>query len=250
MLTAFIITVSYFTVFFIVAQIIKNNSIVDVGWGAGFVLTSWLLFFISGDYTITKIIVNILVSLWGLRLFYSILRRNLFEAEDFRYAAWRKAWGKWVVPRAFLQVFMLQAFIQFVVGSTSYYINVNNLDFKWVSVIGIVIWIIGYYYEVLGDYQLKMHIKNKTGGLLKTGLWAHTRHPNYFGEAIMWWGIFLFALLNGVPVYYIISPIIIHLVLRFISIPLLEEKMEKYDGWNDYASIVPIHFPIVGKKSV
>ena len=108
-----------------------------------------------GNYTLSSIIVNILVSLWGLRLFYHILRRNLFEAEDFRYANWRKAWGKWVVPRAFLQVFMLQGIFQFMIGSVSYYMNTTNIDFTYISIIGIVVWIIGYYYQVVGDKQLK-----------------------------------------------------------------------------------------------
>jgi steroid 5-alpha reductase family enzyme len=107
MLLAVYITLGYFTLFFIIATNLKNNSIVDIGAGVGFVLVSWILFFVNGTYSVTQIIINVLISLWGLRLFYHILKRNLFEKEDFRYANWRKDWGKWVIPRAFLQVFML-----------------------------------------------------------------------------------------------------------------------------------------------
>jgi len=245
MLLAFIITLSYFTVFFIVATIIKNNSIVDIGWGFGFVLVSWITFFLNFELTLTKILANVMVSLWGLRLFYHILRRNLFEKEDFRYANWRKAWGKWVIPRAFLQVFMLQGLFQFMIGSATYYLNVNSTSFNTASIIGIVIWVIGYYYQVVGDKQLKSHIRNKakTSKLLQTGLWKQTRHPNYFGESFMWWGIFIFALLNGAPVYYIISPLTITIVLYFISTPLLEEKMKEYTGWDEYANKTPMFVP-------
>ncbi len=245
MLVALYITLGYFTVFFIVGTIIKNNSIVDIGWGFGFVLTSWILFFINGNYTITSIIVNTMVSLWGLRLFYHILKRNIFETEDFRYANWRKAWGKWVIPRAFLQVFMLQGILQFLVGSVSYYLNANSVELQLSSFIGVVIWIIGYYYQVRGDLELKNHIKNpKTKGtLLTTGLWAQTRHPNYFGEAFMWWGIFIFGLLNNVPVFYIVSPLTISVVLYFISTPLLEEKMKEKTEWEKYAKDTPKFFP-------
>lgn len=248
MLEALLITFGYFTIFFIVATIIKNNSIVDIGWGFGFVLVSWILFFISGEYSSIKIIANVLVSLWGLRLFYYILKRNLFEEEDFRYKNWRKAWGKWVVPRAFIQVFMLQGLLQFLIGSAVYYINVVNPEFNVISIIGLVVWAFGYFFEVVGDYQLKQHIKQKRPGLMKTGLWNITRHPNYFGEATMWWGIFLFAALNSVPLYFVISPIVITSVLRFISTPILEEKMQHYDGWSEYKKDTSMIVPFIGAR--
>ncbi len=246
MFNALIITLVYFFIFFIVATIIKNNSIVDIGWGLGFVLTSWILFFISGEFSLIKIIMNIMISLWGLRLFYYILKRNIFEEEDFRYANWRKAWGKWVIPRAFIQVFMLQGLFQFMIGSTSYYINTSTLDFKVISLIGVFIWVIGYYFEVVGDRQLKMHIKSsKNKSLLTTGLWSITRHPNYFGEALIWWGIFVFAVLNNVPIYYMISPLTITIVLYFISTPLLEEKMKLKEGWDEYSKNTAMFVPYI-----
>lgn len=245
MLLALTITLIYFTLFFIVATIIKNNSIVDIGWGFGYVLTSWVLFIINGTYSINQIIINTLISLWGLRLFYYILKRNIFESEDFRYANWRKAWGKWVIPRAFLQVFMLQGILQFAIGSTSYFINTNSTDFTYLSLIGVGLWVIGYYYEVIGDKQLKDHIKNNKikGKLLTTGLWKQTRHPNYFGESLMWWGIFVFAAISGAPLYFVISPIVITVVLYFISTPLLETRMKKYSEWNEYAAKTAMFLP-------
>jgi steroid 5-alpha reductase family enzyme len=250
MLLGIYVILIFFTLFFIVATLIKNNSIVDIGWGIGFVITSWIVFFVRGDYTITKIIINTMISLWGLRLFYYILKRNIFEKEDFRYANWRKAWGKWVIPRAFLQVFMLQGFLQFLIASPAIYLNDNNLEFKYLSIIGILIWIIGYVFEVIGDKQLKDHIKNPEmkGKLLQTGLWKYTRHPNYFGEATMWWGIFIFALIIGVPIYYIISPITITAVLYFISTPLLEKSMAEREEWSEYTKKTPMFLPFKVKK--
>lgn len=250
MLLALYITLGYFTLFFIVATIIKNNSIVDIGWGFGFVFTSWIIFFVYGNYSLTSFIVNAMVSLWGLRLFYHILRRNIFEAEDFRYANWRKAWGKWVVPRAFIQVFMLQGIFQYMIGSVSFYLNTYELEFKLLSIIGIILWLIGYYFQVVGDKQLKDYIKKETpkDPLLKTGLWSITRHPNYFGESLMWWGIYLFGVLNGVPLYLIISPLTITIVLYFISTPLLEEKMQERPGWDEYSKKTPMFVPIKIKK--
>jgi len=132
-----------------------------------------------------------------------------------------------------------------MIGSVSYYFNTIELSFNYVSSVGIAIWIIGYYYQVRGDKELKNHLQNpKTRGtLLKTGLWSQTRHPNYFGEAFMWWGIFIFGLLNNVPFYYIISPLTISFVLYFISTPLLEAKMEEKEEWAEYANKTPMFFP-------
>jgi steroid 5-alpha reductase family enzyme len=246
MLTSVIVIYGMFLVLFIIGTIIKNNSIVDIFWGLGFVLSAWIIFFIVGEYTLTKVIVNILVSLWGLRLFYHIAKRNIGEKEDFRYRNWRKAWGKYVVPRAFLQVYMLQATFMFIISLGVTYININNYDFSMISFLGVGLFFVGYYFQVIGDYELKEFVKNKRG-LLQTGLWSITRHPNYFGESVMWFGIALYALLNGAPWFVVVSPLTITIILRFISIPLLEEKMSKREGWDTYSKRVNIMFPWVKK---
>lgn len=251
MIPIIIIIFSYFLLFFIVATIIKNNSIVDIGWGFGFVLTVWILFLIGKDYSISKIIVNTIVSLWGLRLFYHILKRNLFEEEDFRYAAWRKAWGKYVIPRAFLQVFMLQGLFMFIVGIGAFLFNTGNYVLSTISYIGIAIFFIGYGFEAIGDLQLKNHLADPSqkGVLLTKGLWKYTRHPNYFGEAVIWWGIFIMVVSAGVPWYVVISPIAITYLLRFVSgVPLLEAKMKNAKGWDAYASVTNAFIPWFPKK--
>ncbi|MGM0496024.1 MAG: DUF1295 domain-containing protein [Bacillota bacterium] len=240
---ALLIILGYFIVFFIVATIIKNNSIVDIGWGLGFVLVAWALFFIGDTsvLTIEKIIVNIMVSFWGLRLFYHILKRNAYQEEDFRYKKWREEWGKWVVLRAFFQIFMLQGAFMYLVGIGVFYINmveVTRNTYLILLILGVIIWLIGYLFEVIGDRQLKQHIanKNKTQKLMTYGLWKYTRHPNYFGEALLWWGIFIFVLGTNSPFALIVSPLIITLLLRFVSgVPMLEKKMSKNDGWDEYA---------------
>jgi len=248
MVTALIVTFSFFMILFIVAQILKNNSIVDIGWGIGFVISSWIVYFIEGTYSLASIVVLILVSLWGVRLFYHIAKRNIGKPEDFRYLNWRKAWGKWVVPRAFLQVFMLQATLQYLIGLPIFYLLEKGLEFSVYSYIGVGLFLVGYFFQVLGDYQLKVHIGKKTGTLLETGLWSVTRHPNYFGESFMWVSIYLVVLLSGGPWYLLVSPLVITSVLRFISIPILEESMKKRAGWDDYIKRVPVFYPFGLKK--
>ncbi len=249
MFNAILIVFLYFFVFFIVATIITNNSIVDIGWGLGFVVTSWILFGLSAEYTVYKIVVNVLLSIWGLRLFYHILKRNAFKEEDFRYAKWREDWGSYVIPRAFLQVFMLQGLFMLIIGSAVFYINIKGGTFNWVSYVGIVVFFFGLVFESIGDKQLKNHISSKNRGLLTTGLWKYTRHPNYFGEAVLWWGLFLIVFGASGPLILIVSPIAITILLRFVSgVPMLEKKMSKKEGWNDYARSTNAFIPWVSKQ--
>jgi steroid 5-alpha reductase family enzyme len=242
----------YMTLFFVVAQIKKNNSIVDMAWGIGFVMIAVYTLFIGGNYNPSSIIVTTLVCIWGIRLFYHILKRNLGKSEDFRYAAWRKEWGKWVVPRAFLQVFMLQGVIMLVIA---YPIIMNNAttvaSLGALEIIGLAIWIVGFIFEALGDKQLKDFIADKTnkGHIMKKGLWKYTRHPNYFGEATMWWGIFIISIPSSSGLMGIVSPIMITLMLLFVSgVPMLEKHYKDNKEFQEYAKVTSIFVPWFPRK--
>lgn len=248
MVEAGILIFIYFFCFFIVATFLKNNSIVDIGWGIGFVLTAWLLQIRSGQLFWPQAIITVLTTLWGLRLFYHILRRNVHKAEDFRYAAWREEWGAWVIPRAFLQVFMLQGFFMYVI-SLSAILTFESEQQHFSAALaaaGIILWAIGFYFEAVGDYQLKGFIsdpRNK-GQLMQSGLWAYTRHPNYFGEAVQWWGILLVAWSGGASWVALLSPVTITLLLLYVSgVPLLEKSMSKKPGFQAYAEKTNKFFP-------
>lgn len=252
----FIVTLAYFTTIFIIATIIKNNSIVDIGWGMGFVVGSWLTLITTKNPTVLSYLVVGFISVWGIRLSLRLLKRNYGKPEDFRYAQWRKEWGDKVVITAFFRVFMIQGIINFVVGSASYtVIKFNNFNFdsvlQYIVYIGLLIAFIGLFFEVVGDEQLRQHIKKGTRTLLDSGLWSVTRHPNYFGEILIWIGLYISGIslmfadtIN--PLYYIllvISPLIMSAVLIKISTPLLEKNMEKYKGWEAYKKRVPMIFP-------
>jgi steroid 5-alpha reductase family enzyme len=242
----------YFILFFIVGTLIKNNSIVDIGWGIGFVIVAWYSLLRDPQILLGQLILTILITIWGLRLFYYITIRNFGKKEDFRYAGMRKAWGKWVIPRAFFQVYLLQGVFLYLISLSIILVSRESSETNLpILIVGIMVWLFGFYFEAVGDYQLKVFIskpENK-GKIMMTGLWSYTRHPNYFGEATMWWGIFLLALSSGASLLSILSPIIITLLLVFVSgVPMLEKSMKKKPGFDEYARRTNIFIPWFPKK--
>lgn len=244
LILASLIIGAYFFLFFIVGTLIKNNAIVDLGWGMGFVVTAFLIIIFRWSITaevpsLIDFLLLAITAMWGLRLSFHIFKRNHNKPEDFRYAAWRQEWGVWVIPRAFLQVYLLQALMMLIIGSPLFYAlnrpkEVMTFGKGSILVLGLVIWFVGYYFEVIGDRQLadfKNNAQNK-GTILQSGLWKITRHPNYFGEATMWWGIALMVIASTGWWLALISPIVITYLLLFVSgVPLLEKK---YAGRPDF----------------
>ena len=247
-----ILLVVYFTIFFVIAQILKNNSIVDIGWGLGFVVLSvYSLIYtsITSTLTFTQIIITILVGLWGLRLFTYIGIRNFKKPEDFRYIQMRKKWGqKNVFMKAYFKVFMAQAAFMFIISLPilSAYTTTKNANSIFL-ILGIVVFLIGLIFESVGDYQLRTFVKNinNKGHIMQSGLWKYTRHPNYFGETLIWWGIWIIVL--SLPYFYIsiISPVLITFLLLFVSgVPLLEKKYKNNPEFQEYAKRTSIFFPL------
>jgi len=252
-LPSVVIIFIYFTIFFIIAQIIKNNSIVDIGWGLGFVLIALYTFFFSEIITAKNILVTLLVLVWGSRLFYHILKRNWGKPEDFRYAKWRKDWGKWLFIRGFFQIFMLQGLLMLIIASPIIFINDSHqMGLHLLDYLGALIWITGYFFESIGDYQLAQFIRKpeNKGKIMKYGLWRYTRHPNYFGEATMWWGIYVISLSLPNSFWLIISPLTITILLLYVSgVPMLEKKFADDPKFQEYARETSKFFPWFPKKS-
>ncbi len=233
---------AYMSLLFLFAVVKKDNSIADIGWGLGFVLVAIYTFFKTPIFLTTDILVTTLVLIWGLRLSYSIFRRNWGKGEDFRYKVWRENWGKWFLLRSYLQVFLLQGLFMFIIISPVVYINSGVQQNLFISFLGLSVWIFGFAFESIGDKQLRLFIQKRKNrdDVMDQGLWKYTRHPNYFGEATMWWGIWLISL----NFYFLISPILITLLLRFVSgVPLLEKKMLQNPKFVEYAKKTSAFIP-------
>lgn len=242
----------YMSFWFLLSLIKKRNDVADIAWGLGFVLMAWASFFLSDDSGARGLLVVALVTVWGVRLAWHIHRRNKGRAEDYRYLTWRKEWGKWFYIRSFLQVYVLQGFLLFLIVLPVLLINKSAGGAFWVlDLLGVMLWLIGFYYESVGDAQLARFIKDPAnkGKLMQSGLWAYTRHPNYFGEVTQWWGIGLIALSVPYGLAGIIGPITItFLILKVSGIPLLEKKMAENPEFTEYKRRVSIFVPLPPKR--
>ena len=249
----------YVNVAFLIAQKIKNNSIMDIFWGPGFVVLAWTTLIYFQNFNSRTLFTTALVTVWGFRLGYHILRRNWGKSEDFRYANWRKQWGKWVVPRAYIQIFLLQGVFMLIIASSFLLINFDaeQVQMNLIDYLGISVWVIGFLFESIGDMQLANFVKLKQSGevekdeVITSGLWKYTRHPNYFGEATQWWGIAIIALSVDYGYFGLISPIVITYLLLYVSgVPMLEKKYKDNPKFQNYAKKTNKFFPWFPKNKI
>ncbi len=240
----------YFTALYFLAQKKANASILDIAWGAGFVLVAWISLF--PEVTLVRGWTTLLVTIWGCRLTYHIYKRNVGRPEDFRYQKFRQDWGKNYALRSYIQLFLGQGLFLYLIAQGYLYINTYGvLKNPALMFLGVLVWILGFVFESVGDAQLKAFIRNPAnkGKIMDEGLWKYTRHPNYFGEATMWWGIFLIALSAQAPWYTIISPLTITTLVRFVSgVPLLEKSFKDMPGFQEYSERTSIFIPWFPKK--
>lgn len=231
----------------------KNSSIVDIFWGLGFVLLTWLVSMVTPQgYLPRKELLATLVTIWGLRLALHIYIRNYGKPEDFRYAKWREEHGTrwwWV---SLCQVFLLQGILMWILMAPLIAAQTSGFPaiLTPLDTIGAVIWIVGFLFEAVGDLQLMLFKTNASnrGKLLTSGLWKYTRHPNYFGEAALWWGYYLVALAAG-GWWTIFSPILMtFLLLKVSGVAMLEKTMKSKSGYEEYMERTNAFLPWFPRK--
>ncbi len=221
----------YMITLWIVSLILRNSSIVDIFWGPGFVMVGWVAFALANGSTPRKLLLMLLVTLWGLRLGGYILSRNFGKPEDFRYQAWREEAGAKWWWFSFFKVFLLQGVLMWIISipllQAQFHTSPTGLTL--LDYVATGLWIVGFFFETVGDAQMarfKGDPANK-GKVLNTGVWRYTRHPNYFGEAVQWWAYFLFALATPFGIVVIYAPILMtYLLLNVSGVALLEKTLK------------------------
>jgi len=245
------IILAYAIIWFLISIIIRRNDIVDIAWGLGYIVLV-IYYLVSQEPSARAIILYSMIFIWGMRLAIHILIRNKGKKEDLRYLNWRNQWGKFSYIRSFFQVFILQGLLLLIIISPVTIVSANPQPALGVfDLAGVIIWIIGFYFEAVGDYQLFKFKKNSSnkGEIITIGLWKYSRHPNYFGEVTMWWGIFVVALPSPYGIYALISPILITLLMLFVSgVPMLEKRYINNPDYQIYMGKTSRFIPLPQRK--
>lgn len=246
-----LIIFGYMTLGFVASLFLKRNDIADSMWGIGFLIIA-IYTFLQGPQSFVSYMVTGCVLLWSLRLSLHIYSRNKNKTEDYRYKAWREAWGKWFYVRSYLQVFLLQGVLMILISFPVIAINTYTQELAWFHLVGVAVFLIGLFFESVGDWQLKQFIANpeNKGRIMQTGLWQYTRHPNYFGEVTLWWGVWIMSLGTPLGLWMVVGPLTITILILGVSgVPMLERKMRENPDFDEYRKRVSVFFPLPPRKS-
>ena len=234
----------------LLSVVLHDVSIVDMVWGVGFVLLAWANFLQTEASSVPQLAVVAATSIWGLRLSLYLTWRNLGRPEDFRYQAMRQR-RPWFPVSSLLIVFGLQGLVMWVVSlPIQAALAQRQGQYSLLLLLtGSAAWTTGLLFETVGDWQLarfKADPQN-AGKVMDRGLWRYTRHPNYFGDFMVWWGLFFMALSLGRELFWTAAgPLIMSFFLMKISgVALLEKDLVKSrSGYEDYVSRTSAFFPM------
>jgi steroid 5-alpha reductase family enzyme len=252
-LEALIVILILMTILWIISIVVRNVSIVDFFWGLGFVITCLFYFFKTDGSDIRKIVLTSLVSLWGLRLSVYIALRNAGKGEDFRYRQFRKKYGEnrywWI---SFFQTFLLQGLLMWLISAPllgAQYFGINK-SLGVLDYLGFLFWATGLLFEAGGDLQLSRFRANpaNSGKVLDTGFWKYTRHPNYFGDASVWWGYGLISVSAGSYIPAIGSVLMTALIIKVSGVILLEKTLVQKPQYKEYIRKTSSFIPWIPKK--
>ncbi len=233
---------------FLLSLLLRDNSIVDVTYGLAAALAAATTFVLSPTRHPREAVLLALVGLWGVRLATHLLVRKSGQGEDFRYRAWRDQWGRWFLLRSILQIYVLQGAVLLVILTPVLLARrAPGGPLGLVDGLGVAVWASGFFFEAVGDAQL-LAFKREPGNrgrFITRGLWRYSRHPNYFGEATLWWGVFLVGLGAGGGLVGVVSPVTITALLLFVSgIPMLERKWAGDPEFEAYRRRTSAFFPL------
>lgn len=233
-----VIIFTYFTLLFIAACRLHNYAIADIGWGAGFILTAVFCAAATSLHSSLEILTTSLIVLWGSRLSIHIYLRNKNKPEDFRYRKLREKWGRNANLHAYIKLYLSQAGIMWLVSFPIYIAaSADATEISWTALLFSGIALFGFLYETTSDYQLAKFKSTPAnhGKIMTSGLWCFSRHPNYFGEIVFWWGISLLVAASSNQYLALISGLTMNLLIVYVSgVPMLEEKYKNNPAYLDY----------------
>jgi len=240
------LVVAVWTLLWLLSVWLRDVSIVDIAWGPGFILMAGVALASSADPGQRAWWAAGATALWGVRLSVHLALRARGRGEDDRYAAMRQEHGDTFPLRSLVTVFWLQAILIAVLSAPIWTAVRSSGRLGPVGWVGVVLFGVGLAFEAVADGQLARFKKRAEEGreVLDTGLWRYSRHPNYFGEALLWWGFGLLGVDAGAWWTLLASGAVTILVLKISGVPLLEESLqERRPGYADYVRRTPAFVP-------
>jgi steroid 5-alpha reductase family enzyme len=243
-----------FTLLWLVSLAIENASIVDIWWGLAFIVLCLVYVSTTDGFGPRRTLMVVLVAIWGTRLAWYIGSRNIGRGEDFRYATWRQEHGASWWWYSYFKVFLLQATIGWIVGLPLYFAVRSPVPARLtvVDLLGALIFTAGFLVEAIGDQQMRRFRANplNKGRVMSGGLWRYTRHPNYFGEAVLWWGLGIIGAATPGGALGLIGPAVItFLLLRVSGVTLLESTLKHTKpGYAEYVATTSAFVPMPPRR--
>lgn len=237
-------TVSAMMVVTWIASLVQRDaSLVDRVWGLGFVVAAWTYGLVAGVPTTRGWVAIVLVSVWGLRLSGYITWRNWGHGEDKRYQAMRRRNPETFAVRSLVTVFLLQAVLAWFISLPllAAIVAETPAGLGWLDALAVAVWLVGFAFEAGGDWQLSRFLADPAnrGKVMDRGFWRYTRHPNYFGDVVVWWAYFLLALATGAWWAAIGSLTMTFFIIKVSGVALTDRNMakdggSKREGYDEY----------------
>ena len=248
LLLGLVASILFFTILWAVSNRIQNSSIADVGWGPAILVIGLTYYVTGGGSPVRARLTLVLLAIWAIRLAAHLGMRNRLEGEDYRYVRWRDEYeDKWWWF-SYFKVFLLQAVIAWVVSLPIYFAIVSLVppDLTMLDYVGALVVLTGIVFESVGDEQLRRFRadRNNKGKVLDSGLWKYTRHPNYFGETLLWWGFGVIGVATGGFPGLLGPAILTYLMIYVSGVNLLEATLISKPGYIQYVGRTPAFLPL------
>lgn len=224
------------------ATIRRDTSLIDRWWGPLFAVQVWVYALLGDGAPARELLLGALVTVWALRLAAYVSWRNWGKEEDARYRAMRERHGDAWPLRSLVSVFLLQGMLAWIVGLPllAVAIDATPAGLTLVDAAGVLVWAVGFFFEAVGDWQLAQFLRDPAnrGTVMDRGLWRYTRHPNYFGDATLWWGHGIVALATGAW-WALLGPLVMTVtIVRVSGVALTEKRMgsggSSREGYDEY----------------
>ena len=233
-------------IIYIFSLILRNSSLYDPYWSVipPLILLYFILYLEVDFFNIKSILLIINVFLWSTRLTSNWIKSwKGLKQEDWRYIDMRKYSGKYFELSNFLGIHLFPTLIVFICCIPMYYSLLDIDNITVFVILGFLISCLGVIYEYVSDYQLYQFKKNnsKSKNIIDIGLWKYSRHPNYWGEILFWWGLYLYSI-NMSPYFLVLSPVLMTLMFLYISIPWIENKIlrdrPEYESYQNKTNVL------------